>query len=154
MLTNTKIKNTKPNGKTFHLKDGRGLFLEITPKGSKRWRFRYRFEGRENRLSLGIYPDVTLKEARRKRDELRTLATQGVNPSEERKARKASQESKESNTLEAVAREWIAKNASGWTAANTKKITSIFEKNIFPWLGKKNHGQYYRSRFIGNTQEN
>ena len=137
MLTDTKIRKTKPNGKTFHLKDGRGLFLEITPKGGKWWRFRYRFEGKENRLSLGVYPDISLQMARKRREELRTLAAQGINPGEERKARKASVTAKKANTFEVVAREWIAKNTPTWSAANTKKVTSIFEKNIFPWIGGK-----------------
>ena len=136
-LTNTTIRNLKPQQKPFKKADSKGLYVEIPPKQSKRWRFRYRFDGRENRLSLGIYPDVTLKEARRKRDELRTLATQGINPGEERKAHKASMESKKANTLEAVAKEWIAKHSPRWSSANTKKITSIFEKNIFPWIGQK-----------------
>ena len=137
MLTDTKIRKTKPNGKTFHLKDGRGLFLEITPKGGKWWRFRYRFEGKENRLSLGVYPDVSLQMARKRREELRTLAAQGINPGEERKARKASVTAKKANTFEVVAREWIAKNTPTWSTANTKKVTSIFEKNVFPWIGGK-----------------
>ncbi|WP_456403653.1 Arm DNA-binding domain-containing protein, partial [Thiolapillus sp.] len=81
-LTDTAIRNAKPKEKLFKLYDARGLYIEITPKGAKRWRFRYRRPGtgKESRLSLGIYPDVSLKEARIKRDEARKMLDDGVDP--------------------------------------------------------------------------
>lgn len=81
-LTDTAIKNAKPQAKKVKLFDGEGLFLLITPTGGKWWRLKYRFGGKEKLLLLGVYPEIGLKEARRRRDEARTLVAQGVDPSE------------------------------------------------------------------------
>ena len=136
MLTDTVIRSTKPNGKSFQLRDGRGLFLEFSPRGGKWWRFRYRFGGKENRLSLGIYPDISLKMARKRREELREMVAQGIDPGAERKARKASIMSKNASTFEVVAREWLVKQVPGWSKANASKVVRMFERDIFPWIGK------------------
>lgn len=101
-LTSTGIKNIKPNGKTQRLADSRGLYLEISPKGGKWWRFRYQFEGKENRLSLGVYPDVSLKDARDRRDDARKLVASGIDPSENRKAKKEARERKTYKSFEVV----------------------------------------------------
>lgn len=83
------IKNTKPNDKTQKLSDGGGLFLYVEPNGSKRWRYRYKFEGKEQLLSLGLYPDISLKQARLERDTLKTQINEGINPAAQRKAEKS-----------------------------------------------------------------
>ena len=85
-LTDTAIQNAKPSTKTVKLFDERGLYLEISPAGGKWWRLKYRFDGKEKRLSLGVYPDVSLKDARDRRDQARKLVADGVDPSEHRKA--------------------------------------------------------------------
>ncbi len=87
-LTDTKIRTTKKTGKRFKLYDERGLYLEVTPIGSKRWRFKYRYDNKEKLLSLGIYPDVSLIKARFRRDEAREQLADGFNPSEQRKTEK------------------------------------------------------------------
>ncbi len=96
-LTDTAIKNAKPRDRTYKLYDERGLYLEVAPQGGKWWRLKYRFDGKEKRLSVGTYPDVSLKGARDKRDELRTQIAGGVDPSsirrEEKIARKYTFES-------------------------------------------------------------
>ena len=87
-LTNTAIRNAKSCKKTRKLYDERGLYLEVSPNGGKWWRLKYRYIGKEKRLSLGVYPDVTLKMARERRDESRKLLADGIDPSENRKAQK------------------------------------------------------------------
>ena len=104
-LTHLKIRKAKPKEKPYKLTDERGMYLLVSPNGGKWWRFDYRFEGRRKTLSLGTLPDVPLKEARRKRDEARTLLEDGVDPSSYRSSIKASAQ----NTFEAVAREWYEK---------------------------------------------
>jgi hypothetical protein len=90
MLSDTQIRTTKPGDKSHRLYDERGLYLEITPSGGRWWRLKYRFAGREKLLSMGTYPDTGLKSAREKRDRARNLLAEGVEPSETRRAEKAS----------------------------------------------------------------
>ena len=111
-LTDTSIRNAKAKDKAYKLADERGLFLFITPAGSKLWRFKYRFEGKEKLLSIGSYPDVTLAKARTKRDEARKLLVDAVDPSENRKAMKASKTTDAANSFEMVAREWFSRNSA------------------------------------------
>jgi hypothetical protein len=89
MLTNTQVKNAKPSQRAVRLFDGRGLYLEISPSGGKLWRLKYRFDGKEKRLSLGRYPEIPLAEARKRREAARELPAHGVDASEDRKAKKA-----------------------------------------------------------------
>ena len=104
-LTDLQIKNAKPEQKTIKLFDGGGLFLEIPPQGSKRWRLKYRFAGLEKLISLGVYPEVKLKDARERRDEARKLLANGVNPSESRKAQKVALANLHANGFEVIGRE-------------------------------------------------
>jgi hypothetical protein len=96
-LTNTTILNAKPDEKTRRLHDERGLYLEISPSGGKWWRLKYRFDGKEKRLSLGVYPDISLKDARERRDEARKLVANGIDPSENRKAQRTTRDGKSVN---------------------------------------------------------
>lgn len=134
-LTNTKIKNIKANGKTQKVSDGRGLYLEISPKGGKWWRLKYRFEGKEKRISLGVYPDVSLKMARDRRDEARRQVASDVDPSALRKIAKKEINSINSNTFKSIADEWFLKISPSWTKGYAKKLYRRLEKDIFPWLG-------------------
>lgn len=113
-LTNAKIRNAKAGSKTQRLFDSSGLYLEISPRGGKWWRLKYRFHGKEKRLLLGVYPDVGLKEARQRRDDARKRIANDVDPSEHRKATKAAREESATNSFESVAREWFAKHALNW----------------------------------------
>jgi hypothetical protein len=88
-ITDIVLKTAKATGKTFRLSDERGLYLEVSPNGGKWWRWKYRFNGKEKRLSFGVYPDVKLKDARERRDAARNLLTNGIDPSENRKAQKS-----------------------------------------------------------------
>ena len=137
-LTDTAIRNAKPETKVRKLFDERGLYLLVTPDGSKWWRFKYRFGGKEKLLSLGVYPDVGLKQARERRDEARKLVAASVDPSAERQVAKAAliaTERREHDSFEAVAREWFQKFSSNWVAAHAEIVIHRLEVDVFPWLG-------------------
>jgi integrase len=134
-LTNTKILNTKPGEKPKRMFDERGLYLEIAPAGGKWWRLKYRFEGKEKRLSLGTYPDVNLKDARDRRDEARKLLAQSVDPSANRKATRAASTDRAANSFEVVSREWYAKFSSEWAPNHKDRVIRLLERDIFPTIG-------------------
>jgi len=135
-LTDPAIRNAKPTEKTQKLFDGGGLYLEVAPSGGKWWRLKYRFVGKEKRLSLGTYPDVTLKEARERRDSARKLLSDGIDPSAHRKSKKAAQVVLSANTFEAIGREWISRHMSKKAASHCNKVTRRLEREAFPYLGK------------------
>lgn len=134
-LTDTAVRKAKPGAKTIKLSDERGLYLEVSPTGGKWWRLKYRIDGKEKRISLGVYPDVPLKEARDRRDDARKLVAAGVDPSKARKDEKASRSKNAANTLEAVARRWIAAHLKTRADSYRKKITNMLEQHVFPYIG-------------------
>ncbi len=134
-LTDKAVQAAKPRAKAVRLFDGRGLYLEVSPAGGKWWRFKYRVAGREKRLSLGVYPDVSLKAARDKRDAARRLVAAGVDPGMARKAEKLAQAGAE--CFEAIAREWHAKFSPGWVASHGDRILRRLELDVFPWIGRR-----------------
>lgn len=136
-LTDIAIRRAQPAKKSRKLFDGRGLYLEVAPRGGKWWRFKYRFGGKEKRLSLGVYPDVSLKEARQRCDDARRMLTRGIDPSEHRQALKAARAQEASNSFEAVAREWLANHTPNWTPSHSSRIISQLVRDVFPWIGSK-----------------
>ena len=104
-LTDIAVRSAKPQAKTVRLFDGGGLYLEVSPAGGKWWRWKYRFDGKEKRLSFGVYPDVSLKSARDRRDDARKLLASDVDPGEQRKAIKAAKGDRAANSFEVIARE-------------------------------------------------
>ena len=136
-LTDTAVRNAKPGDKPAKMFDERGLFLIVTPAGGKWWRLRYKFDGKEKLLSLGVYPDVSLKDARDRRDEARKLLANAIDPGENRKVQKATKVERAANSFEAIAREWFAKNRETWAASHADKIIKRLENDVFPWLGGK-----------------
>jgi integrase len=136
-LTNTAIQNAKPAEKPYKIYDTDGLFMQITPAGGKWWRFKYRFEGKEKLLSLGTYPEVSLKEARDKRDEARKLlATEPpIDPSEKRQKIKADRKLNSANSFELVAREWWSTHMKNKAETHKDKVIRRFELYLFPWIG-------------------
>lgn len=136
-LTDTTVRNAKPLEKARRLFDGGGLYLEISPKGGKWWRLKYRFDGKEKRLSLGAYPSVSLKDARTSRDDAKKLLAKDIDPSEHRKEEKAKRKRQADNGFEVVARRWFKKKQSQWAASHATRIIRRLERDIFPWLGKK-----------------
>ncbi len=135
-LTNTAILNAKPGAKPIKLFDGGGLYLEVAPGGGKWWRLKYRVGGKEKRLSLGVFPVVTLKEARSRRDEARKAIASGVDPGDQRKAVQAAQGAAQLS-FEVVAREWFEKFKPTWKSNHADKIIRRLERDIFPWLGAR-----------------
>lgn len=136
-LTTIQIKSIQAQNKTRRYFDGGGLYLEVTPKNQKWWRFKYRFGGKEKRISLGVYPMVSLKDARRKRDDAKRQLIDNKDPSEERKKTKKSLILGGDNCFETVAREWFEKKKSDWVESHAGRILRRLEKYIFPFLGKK-----------------
>jgi integrase len=136
-LTDTAIRAAKPGEKPVKLSDEKGLYLELAPSGGKWWRLKYRFGGKEKRISLGVYPDVGLKDARTKRDEARKQLADGIDPGEHRKAIKASGDVKAGNSFEVIAREWFAMMAPSWVPSHSEKIIRRLERDVFPWIGAK-----------------
>ena len=127
-LTDTAVRSAKPRPKAFKLFDGGGLHLEVSPAGGKWWRWKYRVGGTEKRLSFGVYPDVTLKAARAKRDTARRQLADGIDPGQSRKAEKLAQAGAES--FEVIAREWHAKSSPGWVASH-----GSLNPDVSPLLG-------------------
>jgi integrase len=136
-LTSTAIRNAKPGEKPIKLFDGGGLFLLVVPAGGKWWRLKYRFGGKEKLLSLGTYPEVSLSDAREKRDQARKLLATDIDPGENRKAHKAAQTDNDANSFEVIAREWFGKFSPNWAASHSDKIIRRLERDVFPWIGKQ-----------------
>ncbi|MGZ3182085.1 MAG: tyrosine-type recombinase/integrase [Telluria sp.] len=135
-LSELQVKNARPGESTYTLFDGRGLFLEVTPQGSKLWRLKYtRPSGGVNRLSLGRYPDVSLAMARERRDQAKRLLAKGIDPSEQRKDEKAARDEVTRRTFELVAREWHAIQHPKWTQRTSDNIMLQLERDIFPEIG-------------------
>lgn len=136
-LTDVKIRNLKPKDKTFKASDEKGLYLQISPGGSKHWKLKYRYDGKEKKLSFGAYPEVKLADARRKRDEARALLSDDIDPGIHKKERKLARLMGAENSFELVALEWHAKNIDAWTKDHGKRILTRLQKDIFPLLGKR-----------------
>ncbi len=135
-LTDVQIKATKPAEKPQRLADGGGLYLQIFPAGGKLWRMKYRFDGKEKLLSFGAYPEISLRDARTKRDEARKLLSQGIDPSVQKKAMKTAKANRAANSFEIIAWEWFnTKIKPSRTEGHTSKIISRLKRDVFPWLG-------------------
>jgi integrase len=134
-LTDTAIRAAKPKDKTFKLFDSGGLYLEVNPAGGRWWRWKYRFGGKEKRISLGVYPDINLKAVRKRRDDARQKLANGIDPGEARKAEKIAQAGAES--FEAIALEWYAKFSPAWVVSHGGRILRRLERDILPWVGKR-----------------
>lgn len=138
-LTDTLIRNAKPSldEKDIKLSDGGGLFLLIKPNGAKYWRQSYRFLGKQKTIAHGVYPTVTLKDARDRREHVKRLLSQGIDPSLHRQQTKAADIAAGANSFEAVALEWLAKRAQAWSAGTAARMKRSFEADLFPYIGKR-----------------
>ena len=132
-LTAKAIENAKPRDRAYRLHDGRGMYLEVTPKGGKLWRIKYRIGGKEKRLSLGTFPETSLAQARDRRKTIREQLQDGIDPSAARKATKQAAE----NTFRALALEWLTQQGSVWTADYTAQVRRRIEEDLFPRIGDK-----------------
>lgn len=138
-LTDSAARNAKPreDGKPAKLADGLGLMLLVMPNGSKYWRWKYRFLSKEKLLALGVYPNVSLKEARMKRDEARMLLADGIDPGAKRREDKLTAKIATANTFEAIAREWHAKVSHEWSTTHSERVLSAMEAHILPFIGQR-----------------
>ena len=134
-LTELQIKKAKPKEKIYRMFDGHGLHLEITPKGQKWWRYKYLFNGKERRISLGVYPDISLKEARERHLEERMKLNRGQDPSTLRKLKKNQLLSSNSNTFESLALEWFETYKQGVTEGQSDRVMRRLKRDIFPFIG-------------------
>ena len=137
MLNDVQVRKAAPSAKPVRMFDGGGLYLEVRPAGGKWWRFKYRFGGKEKLLALGTYPDVSLKQARDRRDTARKHLSEGGDPSQARKAEKAATQVRAEHTLELVARDWLAHRAPAWTDKTQLTISRSLENDVFPELGSR-----------------
>lgn len=136
-LTNIACKNAKPSPKARKLADGGGLYLEVLPSGGKYWRMKYRFNGKEKRLAFGVYPDVTLDEAREERNKAKKILVEGKDPSDLKKQDKLIAKVSYENTFENVAREWHEGQKALWVPSHATRIIHRLEKDVFSKIGTR-----------------
>ena len=136
-LSDAKIRNAKAKTKPYKISDGEGMFLLVTPSGSKYWRLKYFFAGREKLLALGVYPEISLSDARERRIQARKTLATGGDPGEVKKASKRQVVLNIENSFELVGREWFEKRKKEWAANTVKTILNRLENDIFPKLGKR-----------------
>ena len=135
-LTDTKVKTAKPRDKVYTMADGGGMYLEVAPSGTKVWRMAYRQQnGKSNRLTFGVYPDISLAEARSKRAVARKQLSESIDPAQRKREEKSLHATASSMSFEKVAREWLAKTSADRAVTTQQKNTNWLEKNIFPQIG-------------------
>ncbi len=132
-MTNVKIKGAQPKDKPYKLNDGKGLFLLVHPNGSKYWRMKYHFQGKEKLYSIGVYPTVSLADARKKCLEAKEQLAQGINPTQVKQQTKNSSELT-TNTFQQIAEKWIGIKSKTWSENYTKKLVQSFKKNLYPFI--------------------
>ncbi|MCS5711456.1 phage integrase central domain-containing protein [Candidatus Berkiella aquae] len=136
-LTDIVIRKTKPTDKQMKLFDSKGLYLLLKPNGARYWRMKYRFANKEKAMALGVYPEVSLAEARELRDDARKKLKQNLDPVNERKQAKITAYIEATNQFETVAMEWLERQKNRWTPKHTTKILNAFKRYIFPDLGHR-----------------
>lgn len=155
-LTDTKIKKSKPQDKKYKLSDGGGLFLLVNPNGSKWWRFAYRYANKQKEYAIGVYPDISLKDAREKRSELRSLVADGQDISQIKKIEKEEiqiQEETKQNTFQKVALEWYKNYADQVSENYHEKLEKALDKHVFPYIGRKPISEVSRKDIISILQK-
>lgn len=136
-LTAIEIKTAKATDKQYKMTDGGGLYLLVTTNQAKYWRLDYRFAGKRNTLAIGVYPEISLLEARERRVAARKILANGADPSEIKKAQKTATVALAENSFESIAREWFSKHSPNWKENHSSKIIRRLETDIFPWLGPR-----------------
>jgi integrase len=136
-LTDTAVRKAKPEAKPYKKADGGGMYLEVMPNGSKYWRMKYRYVGKEKRLALGVYPAVTLADARERREHARKLIANGSDPSAVKQTQKRQNKMAAANTFETVAREWVENRSNDWTESHKALTLRTLEQDAFPTLGHR-----------------
>jgi len=134
-LTDTQIRQAKSKDKTYKLSDGKGLFLQVTHTGAKYWRLKYRIAGKEKLLSIGVYPSISLKKARKACADAKDLLEQGIDPSQAKQSKKLEQVQAQANNLDAISREWQKQQALTWSVNYSYKVLRSLERDLLPYLG-------------------
>lgn len=135
-LTDNQVKRAQPGEKDYKLADAGGLHLFVTTKGAKSWRWKYRYDGKEKRMTFGLYPDVSLREARDLRDDAKRLLRDHKDPSTEARKRKLAAQVDTAATFEVVARRWHEAQLGRWSPVNATKVRQALERDVFPQIGK------------------
>jgi len=138
-LSDTQIRAAKPRDAPYKLYDGDNLYVLVNPDGSKWWRQRYYWNAREKLLSVGVYPEVSMKTARARGEEIREQVANGIDPSTKRQAEKAEARNAAENTFKPVSEAWLEQAASArhWTADHTERVRRRLERDTWPWIGSK-----------------
>lgn len=140
-LSETQVRNAKAKEKDLKLFDGRGLYLLVTPSGGKLWRFKYLFEGKEKLISFGSYPEISLSEARERREAARKQLQNDIDPGAARKAQRFAKAVEAGNAFEVVAREWHERFKKKWSEDHSKRIMTRLEQDVFPFIGQRPIGE-------------
>ena len=136
-LSDAKVRSAKPRSNPYKISDGEGMFLLIAPSGSKYWRLKYHYAGKEKLLALGVYPEVSLSDARERRFQARKALAAGYDPGEIKKEAKRLTVQKSESAFEVVAREWIEQRKHEWAGRSTKIKVSRLERHVFPKIGTR-----------------
>ncbi|WP_368929614.1 tyrosine-type recombinase/integrase [Proteus mirabilis] len=136
-LTVKQIDSSKPKEKDYKLSDGGGLYLLVKTNGGKYWRLKYRIDGKEKLLAIGVYPTVTLADARRKRDDAKRLLADGIDPNQQRKEQKQASKIDSVNTFKNIALEWYEGRKDRWSVGYRDDMMDAFEKDVFPYIGNR-----------------
>lgn len=136
-LTARQIETAKPTDKDYKLTDGQGLYLLVKKSGAKYWCLKYRFAGKEKKLSIGVYPDITLSQARSRREDARRLLKEGKDPSFEKQASKQAHRENVNTTFKSVATEWLELKGRKWTENYLQDQTARMENKIYPMIGNR-----------------
>lgn len=137
MLTDLQCKNAKPKAKAYILSDGQGMYLEITPSGGKLWRFKYQWDGKQKRMAMGSYPEISISDAREKRFEARAMVAKGIDPSEKKKEAKVARLTDNQNTFEAVAKLWYAKKSQELGQRYAEQTWNRIDKDLISQFGNR-----------------
>ena len=139
MMTEAECKNATcpPDKKQARFADSGGMYLQVSPAGSKRWFLKYRVGGKEKQLALGSYPDVSLKSARLARDAAKLQKSEGTDPVQARKLNKLKASRNSGDTFKAIALEWYGKQAPQWSAGHASRMLRQLERDLFPWIGER-----------------
>lgn len=136
-LTDLAIKKLVHESKSYRKVDEKGLYIHVHANGSKYWQFRYRFLGKQKLIQFGVYPEISLKEARAKRDDARVLLRDGVDPSEAKKLKKAAAIESHENSFESIATEWYLKKKGEWSKSHSDRTWRAMENDLFPVIGSR-----------------
>lgn len=136
-LTARQVDTSRPKDKPYKLSDGGGLYLLVNPNGSRYWRLKYRIAGKEKLLALGVYPDITLAEARQKRADAKKVLAAGGDPGQEKQEEKQAKEQAVANSFERLAMEWHSHKSTSWSESYAEHLMMYLKKDIFPFIGQK-----------------